>query len=161
LLWYLLKNHRGEIPYMKIKRIKKVNFCFLFVSFIIMSTLALGAVKYRYIRKDYLVKSTVRKIPRKQSIVEKICWITALRALFLCCAFRVFHVSFFFGALMQLIILAMPVSYFFLWRSKTHTQMKMAICFYNVLAKSYRLGLWMVIFRPIYNRDKRSYYLQF
>jgi transposase-like protein len=134
---------------MKIKRLKKVNFIFLFISFIMMTSLASGAVKYRYIRKDYLVKSTVRKIPKKQGILGKICWITGARSLFLCCAFRVFHVSFFFGALMQIIILAMPVSYFFLWRSETHTQMKMAICLYNVLAKSYRLGLWLVIFRGL------------
>ena len=89
---------------MKIKRLKKVNFIFLFLSFIMMSTLALGAVKYRYIRKDYLLKSTVRKIPNKQGILGKICRITATRSLFLFCAFRVFHVSFFFGALMSLLI---------------------------------------------------------
>jgi hypothetical protein len=111
-----------------------------------VGTLTLGGVRCVYIRKDQVVKSTVRKVAAKKVILKRICLRAVFQTLLLWACHFTYRLPVFFTLGLEIIIVALPACYFFLWRSKNICQMKALIILSNVLNQLYRLGLWVVFF---------------
>jgi len=111
-----------------------------------VGTLTLGGVRCVYIRKDQVVKTTVRKVAAKAVMLKKICLRSVFHTLLLGAAHLFFRVPVLFTLGFEIIIIALPVCYFFLWQSENITQMRILIFLYNGLNQLYRLGLWVVFF---------------
>ena len=114
-----------------------------------VTTLTLGAVRCVYIHRDQVIKATVRKVAVKGVMLKKICLRAVFQTLLLWASHFTFDLPMLFTLGFEIIIAALPVCYFFLWRSKSICRMKVWIISSNVLNQLYRLGLWGVFFHAL------------
>jgi hypothetical protein len=114
-----------------------------------VGTLTLGGVRCVYIRKDQVVKTTVRKVAAKVVMLKKICLRSVFHTLLLGAFHLFFRLPMLFTLGFEIIIIALPVCYFFLWQSENITQMRILIFSYNGLNQLYHLGLWVVLFHAL------------
>jgi transposase-like protein len=114
-----------------------------------VSTLTLGAVRCVYIHRDQVIKATVRKVAAKGVMLKKICLRAIFQTLLLWASHFTFDLPMLFTLGFEIIIAALPLCYFFLWRSKSICRMKVLIISSNVLNQLYRLGLWGVFFHAL------------
>ena len=111
-----------------------------------ITTLALGGVGSRYIHQDQVVKSTVRRVAVKAAMLKKVGLRAVFRTALLWCVYLVFPLPLWQTLGMQIIILALPVCSFLLWRSSDIIRIKVLIFSYNGLSQLYNLGLWAILF---------------
>jgi hypothetical protein len=135
-----------------IKRCKKrAYYVCLLICLIMVTTLTLGGVKCTYIRRNQIVKSTVRKVAAKNRILKKLC----LRSVFQTILLGLWSSHLDYGPSVpftlgfEIIIIAIPVCYFFIWRSKSISKIKRLIILSNILTQLYCLGLWGMVFYTI------------
>lgn len=143
------KNHSIPTNFISyfIRRCKrKGNYFCLLVCLIMITTLALGGVRYRCIHQDQVVKSTVRKVAAKAAMLKKVGLRAVFRTALLWCVYLMFPLPLWQTLGMQIIILALPVCYFLLWRSSDIIRIKVLIFSYNGLSQLYHLGLWAILF---------------
>ena len=128
---------------------KRAYYLCLLVCLIMVTTLSLGGVKCTYIRRDQVVKSTVRKVAAKKGLLKKLCLRAVFQTILLCASHLSFGLPVSFTLGFEIIIVALPVCYFFLWRSKSICQIKALIILSNILSQLYRIGLLVMFFYAI------------
>jgi transposase-like protein len=114
-----------------------------------VTTLTLGGLRCVYIRKDRVIKSTVRKVAAKDVMLKKVCLRAVFQTLLLWVSHFIFRLPVVFSLVFEIIIIALPLCYFFLWRSKSIAQIKALIILSNGLNQLCRLGLWVVFFHAL------------